>query len=229
VALGASREKSFAIVNGCDLSVFRVRDRGEARKELHIPPALETIVYIGRIDVKKGLRELVEAAAILHAERPDLHTYLIGEGPDRHLIERSIQAKNASSYIHALPGCTFDEVAIWMATANVITLPSYMEGCPNVILEALACGRPVVATNVGGIPEIMSSECGRLVSPREPAELACALASVLDKTWNAVAISAHRSRSWNTVAAELLDIFESLVAKSRIVRVLDHPVSRLAW
>ena len=87
-----------------------------------------------------------------------------------------------------------------------------MEGCPNVVLEALASGRPVVATNVGGIPEIMSGECGRLVPPRSPAKLAHALASVLDRTWDASAISAHGSRSWDTVAAELLEIFESLVS-----------------
>jgi glycosyltransferase involved in cell wall biosynthesis len=87
-----------------------------------------------------------------------------------------------------------------------------MEGCPNVILEALACGRPVVATNVGGIPEIMSAECGRLVPPRDPSELARALASVLDKTWEPAALAGHWGRSWNVVAAELLDIFQSLVS-----------------
>jgi glycosyltransferase involved in cell wall biosynthesis len=179
---------------------------------LHIGPALKIVVYIGRMDVKKGLRELVEAAAALHPQRPDLHVYLVGEGPDRNLIESGIQSNNATSYVHVLPGCAFDDVATWMAAADLVTLPSYMEGCPNVVLEALACGRPVVATNVGGIPEILSDEYGRLVSPREPVALAHALASVLDRSWDAAAISAHRSRSWNTVAAELLEIFESLVS-----------------
>ena len=102
-----------------------------------------------------------------------------------------------------------------MAAADLVTLPSYMEGCPNVVLEALACGRPVVASNVGGIPEILSDECGRLVPPRDSGALAQALASVLDRnwdrTWDAQAISAHGSRSWEAVAAELLGIFESLV------------------
>jgi glycosyltransferase involved in cell wall biosynthesis len=99
-----------------------------------------------------------------------------------------------------------------MAAADLVTLPSYMEGCPNVVLEALASGRPVVATNVGGIPEILSDECGRLVPPRDAGALAQALASVLDRTWDAEAISAHGSRSWETVAAELLEVFESLLS-----------------
>ena len=108
-----------------------------------------------------------------------------------------------------LPGCAFEDVAIWMAAADLVTLPSYMEGCPNVVLEALASGRPVVATNVGGIPEIMSDECGCLVPPRDPVELTRALASVLDKTWDAKTISAYRRRGWEAVASELLKILIS--------------------
>jgi teichuronic acid biosynthesis glycosyltransferase TuaC len=211
VAMGASPEKTRAIVNGCDLSVFHVRDRLEARQKLSIDSASEAVVYIGRMDVKKGLRELVEAAASLHPARPNLRVYMVGDGPDRPVIESAIQARNASGYIHALPACAFDDVAVWMAAADLVTLPSYMEGCPNVVLEALACGRPVVATNVGGIPEIMSEECGRLVPPRDPVALSQALASVLDRSWDANAISVRGSRSWSTVAAELLEIFESLV------------------
>jgi glycosyltransferase involved in cell wall biosynthesis len=166
--------------------------------------------------VKKGLRELVDAAASLHPQRPGMQVYLVGEGPDKPKIESAIQARNAAGYIHALQGCAADDVAIWMAAADLVTLPSYMEGCPNVVLEALACGRPVVATNVGGIPEIMNSECGRLVPPRDPAALALALAAVLDTTWDAAAISAQGSRSWSAVAAELLEVFTLLTSSRQV-------------
>lgn len=211
VLMGARPEKSRAIINGCDLSVFHVSDRVEARHKLHIDSHSEAVVYIGRMDVRKGLRELIEAAVSMRQQRPDLQVYLVGEGPDRPLIEAAIQANNATNYIHAPPSCPPDAVAVWMAAADLVTLPSYMEGCPNVVLEALACGRPVVATNVGGIPEIMSDTCGRLVPPRAAGALAQALTSVLDASWDAQAISAHWSRSWNTVAAELHDVFKTLV------------------
>jgi teichuronic acid biosynthesis glycosyltransferase TuaC len=220
LAMGALPERTRTIVNGCDLDVFHVMDRLVARQKLRIDPATEAVVYIGRMDVKKGLRELVEAGAALRPQRPNLRVYMVGEGPDRTLIQSVIEANKAAGFVHALPGCSFDEVAVWMAAADVVTLPSYMEGCPNVILEALACGRPVVATNVGGIPEIMSAECGQLVPPREAAALAQALASVLDRTWDSAAIAGHWGRSWNAVAVELLEIFESLVsARQTIVRV----------
>jgi glycosyltransferase involved in cell wall biosynthesis len=213
LGMGATAEKSRAVVNGCDLAVFHPRDRLQARKKLEIDFDAEAVVYIGRMDVRKGLRELVQAAASLRTQRSRLHVYLVGEGPDRPEIEGAIQASDAAGYIHMLPGCAFDDVALWMAAADLVTLPSYMEGCPNVVLEALACGRPVVATHVGGIPEILSAECGRLVAPRDAASLATALAEVLDLTWDAAQISAHGSRSWSMVAAELMDIFESLVVK----------------
>jgi glycosyltransferase involved in cell wall biosynthesis len=215
IALGARPEKTRALLSGCDLSDFPVRDRLEARHTLQLDPSAETVVYVGRMDVKKGLRELVEATASLHSQRPNLHVYMVGEGPDRPLIESTIQAHNAGNYIHVLPECAFDEVAVWMAAADLVTLPSYAEGCPNVVLEALACGRPVVATNVGGIPEIMNQNCGNLVPARDSGALAQALASVLDRSWDAAAISAHGSRSWETVADELLEVFESLVSARR--------------
>jgi glycosyltransferase involved in cell wall biosynthesis len=211
-AMGASPEKIRTILNGCDLSVFHPKDRLEARQRLRIDPASEAVVYIGRMDVKKGLRELVDAAAALHPKRPGLHVYMVGDGPDEPLLESAIREKNATHYIHKAPSCTFDSVSVWMAAADLVTLPSYMEGCPNAVLEALACGRPVVATNVGGIPEIMNNECGQLVPPRNSDELARALASVLDRSWDAKAISAHSGRSWEAVAAELLEVFESLVS-----------------
>ncbi|MFP5210240.1 MAG: glycosyltransferase [Acidobacteriota bacterium] len=212
VAMGASPEKTRTLISGCDLSVFHVSDRREAREMLHIESDIEAVVYIGRIDTKKGLRELVEASASLHPERPDLHVYMVGDGPDRQVLENAIQSRSAADYIHLVRGCSFDEVARWMSAANVITLPSYMEGCPNVVLEALACGRPVVATNVGGIPEIVNEQCGCLVSPRDSESLAHGLEFALDKDWDENAIATCWGRSWEIVADELLEIFESVLS-----------------
>jgi glycosyltransferase involved in cell wall biosynthesis len=212
LAMGAKPETSRAVVNGCDLSIFHVRDRAEARRQLNLDLDAEIVLYIGRMDLRKGLRELVEASAKLHTTRPKLQVYMVGEGPDRPQIADAIESAAATGYIHTLPPCPPDDVAVWMAAADLITLPSYMEGCPNVVLEALACGRPVVATQVGGIPEIMSDACGRVIPPRDPTALRAALEAVLSTPWNATSISAHWSRSWSTVAQELLDIFASVTS-----------------
>ncbi|MFZ1086249.1 MAG: glycosyltransferase [Terracidiphilus sp.] len=213
ISMGAPPQTTRAVVNGCELLVFHPMDRLEARRKLGLSPEAKTVVYIGRMDVKKGLRELVEATPLLRSIHPDLQVYMIGEGPDRAIIENAIQALSATKSIHMLPACAFDDVAVWMAASDLVTLPSYMEGCPNVVLEALACGRPVVATRVGGIPEILSPACGELVPPQDSGALAQALASVLDRSWKAEMISAHGSRSWKTVADELLEVILPLVDK----------------
>jgi glycosyltransferase involved in cell wall biosynthesis len=212
VAMGAHEQQSRAIVNGCDLTVFHPGDRQAARRKLGIEADAEVVVYLGRMDARKGLHELVAAAALLRAERPRLQVYMIGAGPEKGAIESAIKAVSAAGYIHALPACAFDDVAVWMAAADLVTLPSFMEGCPNVVLEAQACGRPVVATNVGGIPEILSEECGRLVAPRDPAALAGALKSVLGRSWDAQAIAERGGRSWERVAAELSEVFAAVVS-----------------
>src|SRR6201996_1440460 len=179
LAMGAKPENSRTVVNGCDLSIFHVRDRVEARQQLSLNPDAEMVLYIGRMDLRKGLRELVEASAKLHTAQPNLQVYMVGEGPDRPQIVQASEAAGAAAYIHTPPPCQPDEVAVWMAAADLVTLPSYMEGCPNVVLEALACGRPVVATRVGGVPEIMSDSCGRLIPPRDANALEQALDAVL--------------------------------------------------
>ena len=219
LTMGAKPERSRSVVNGCDLSIFHVRDRAEARRQLNLDPGAEIVLYIGRMDVRKGLRELVEASAKLRATNPNLQVYMVGEGPDRPQITQAIESAGATGFIHALPPCQPDDVAVWMAASDLVTLPSYMEGCPNVVLEALACGRPVVATRVGGIPEIMSDACGRLIPPRDANALEQALNAALSTEWDAASISAHWSRSWNSVAQELWNIFKSIKSARDTVAV----------
>jgi glycosyltransferase involved in cell wall biosynthesis len=98
-----------------------------------------------------------------------------------------------------------------MAAANVLALPSYSEGHPNVIVEALACGRPVVATPVGGIPEVVDATSSILVPPRDSAALAKGLDEALRRDWDESALSRRFSRDWRTVAAETLAACEEAV------------------
>jgi glycosyltransferase involved in cell wall biosynthesis len=215
IARGAQPEKTRAVLNGCDLSTFRVQDKAEARRKLNLPVSVQAAAYIGRMDIHKGIRELAHAAMLLRPTRPNLHFYLVGDGPDGPLVEKFVKENKATDFIHIRPGCNFDEVAGWMAASDLTVLPSYMEGCPNAVLESLACGRPVVATQVGGVPEILDNTCGRLVPPRDSDALAQAIASVLDTHWDASTISKYRARGWEDTASEVLEVFENAVRTYR--------------
>ena len=214
IRLGAPAERTQAILNGCDTSVFHPRNREQARQALSLDPSAEIIVYVGRLDVRKGLVELIEAMAQLRQTRPAARCYLIGDGPDKPILLSAIARHNLAAQVTLVPSCPTEGVARWMAAADLVTLPSYREGCPNVVLEALAAGRPVVATNVGGIPELMDETCGRLIPDHDAPALAHALDEVLTQSWSAEAISSRHSRSWHNVAQDLHQLLTEIFRTS---------------
>jgi len=206
-----------AIPNGCDAAIFHPRDRGEARAALGIDADAELVVYVGRLVPEKGLRELLDAMAALAPQRPTLRLALVGEGPMRAELETRVAA-DPSLRVHLAGAQGPREVARWMAASDLVTLPSYSEGHPNVLVEALACGRPVVATPVGGIPEVVDADCGLLVAARDPLALAAGLRDALDRPalgqpWDEDALSRRFSRGWDAVAADTLRACEEALAE----------------
>lgn len=221
IALGAHPERTSAILNGCDTSVFHpgspdAEARASARAELGIPASAEVIVYVGRLDRRKGLVELIEASGGLRALRPNAHCYIVGDGPDRPALVQAIAQHAAAESITLVPPCPTTGVARWMSASDLVTLPSYKEGCPNVVIEALASGRPVVATDVGGIPELMDQSSGRLIPPKDPAALLRALDATLAQPWDAAAIAARHSRSWKDVAEDLYRVLEQVRSRRKL-------------
>ncbi len=201
-----------AIPNGCDATIFHPRNRIEARTALGIDADAELVVYVGRLVPEKGLRELLDAMATLAPQRPKLQLALVGEGQMRAELDTRVAAEPALR-VH-LPGAQGPhEVARWMAASDLVTLPSYSEGHPNVLVEALACGRPVVATPVGGIPEVVDADCGLLVAARDPTALAAGLRDTLDRPWDDGALSRRFSRGWDAVAADTLRACEEALAE----------------
>jgi teichuronic acid biosynthesis glycosyltransferase TuaC len=202
IRLGASTERTRTVRNGCDTSVFRLADRAAARAALGLDAESEVVVFVGWIAPTKGLRELVDAVKSLRVSHPRLHLFCIGEGALLPELEARAKDAGLADRIRFLGRRSSMEVASWLAAANVFCLPSYAEGCPNSVIEALACGRPVVATNVGGIPELVNSESGILVAPQDSQALAEALSNALSRRWDDAGISRRSQRGWDQVAEE---------------------------
>jgi teichuronic acid biosynthesis glycosyltransferase TuaC len=210
--LGARVERSEAILNGCDTQKFCPRDRLSARRTLDVPLKQQIVLYVGRLDLRKGLIELIEAMAVLRQRRPTVHCYIVGEGAARPMLNDCVARCKMESHITFVPSCATERVATWIAASDLLTLPSYKEGCPNVILESLCSGRPVVATNVGGIPEIMDEASGKLVAPRNVDQLTRALDEVLSRQWDAGALADKHHRSWQDVSDDLYAVLEKVTA-----------------
>ncbi len=199
----ADPAKIRAIPNGCDARIFHPRDRADMRARLDIAADAELVTYVGRLVPEKGLRELLDATRALAAPRPRLRVALVGDGPMRAELEAAITADPALRV--QLAGAQGPEqVAEWMAASDLVTLPSYSEGHPNVLVEALACGRPVVATPVGGIPEVVDTTTGVLVPARDPVALAEGLSSALARDWDERTLASRFSRGWDQVAGDTL-------------------------
>lgn len=211
---GADPARIRTISNGCDAAIFHPRDSRQERAALDVPEDAELVAYVGRLVPEKGLRELLDAVQTLSATRPRLQLVLVGEGPMRAELQSRIAALPPGS-VRLAGAQPADQVARWMAAADLVTLPSYSEGHPNVLVEALACGRAVVATPVGGIPEVVDASCGVLVAPRDASALAEGLDQALRRDWNPAALAARFSRDWREVALDTLRACEEAVASAR--------------
>ena len=158
----------------------------QLRSSLALDASKKIVLFVGRLHPVKGLKVLLEAASILKKEnRLDFVIVLIGEGPLLQSLSNSAEALGISDSVIFIGPQPQTIVAQWMHAANLLCLPSHMEGLPNVILEALAQSLPVVASNVGGIPEVIThNKNGLLVPANQADKLAEALVCCLTKAWD---------------------------------------------
>lgn len=218
IGLGVSPQRVHTVPNGCDTATFQPRPKSATRAELGVRPDAEIVLFVGRLAPVKGVRDLLEAVRLLAAQRPRLELVMLGDGPLRATGESAVEEAGLGGRVRWLGVRPVQEVARWLAVADLLCLPSHSEGCPNVVLEAMACGRPVVASAVGGVPELLKPECGILVPPADPRRLGEALAEALDRPWDPAAIAARFRRGWDRVAAETYEVCRLTVEERRCAR-----------
>lgn len=202
---------------GFDGRVFRPQRIPAAEAQEAAPRAPGRVVlFVGRLDPIKCVDRLIEAWALLRARgalsAPD-RLVIIGDGPCRPALERL----GAGAPVRFTGSIAQGEVADWVARAAALCLPSRNEGTPNVVVEALACGVPVVASRVGGIPQLVRDGVnGLLAAPGDAAALADALAAALARTWDARRIAESVAHlTWPELARRNLEFIDSLALEAR--------------
>jgi teichuronic acid biosynthesis glycosyltransferase TuaC len=213
VELGVPADRVSVVHNGIDRELFRPRDRAQARARLGVP-AGRLVIYVGRLDKAKGLLDLAQAFERLAPAHPDLRLAIVGDGAERPACEQLAATFPGRVF---LPGAlSMPAVAEWIAASDILTLPSWNEGTPNVLLEALASGRRVVATRVGGIPDVVSDpRLGELVPVRDVPALAEALARAVSTPYDPEEMTSAAPHSWPESAARLRDALTAAVAHRR--------------
>ena len=189
--VGADQERLWTAYYGIDGDLYRPSDR--------LPEVAPIVVWAGRIDPLKDVETLLYAAAEVKKERPDVRFLLYGSASldNRSYLDQCLALHESLGLGDSVSfeGFTSDIVGAF-AAGDAVVLSSISEGFPFSTLEAMACGKPVIATAVGGIAEQVTPDCGRVVRPRDPAALAAAIVDVLsDPVRCDVLASAARARA----------------------------------
>jgi len=209
--LKTPEQKIAVVLNGVDAGKFRPTDKTEARRSLNLSLEETIVLSIGNLIKRKGFDELIKVVSeIKKGGFNNLVLLIVGEGPDRSRLQIQINRLKANSYVKLVGYKEHRELYKWYSAADLFCLASRREGCPNVILEALACGIPVVATKVEGVPEIIRSEdYGILVVSQNSMALAKAITEALKKDWNRKKLVEYaRENSWKKCANKVFQEFE---------------------
>ena len=191
LAWGVKPERIIKIPNAIDCGVFRpnLQAASNFRSRFSLPATTKLIAHVGRLEAVKRQDLLIRSLALLDKSH---HLFIAGTGGLLPELRRLAHELNVSDRCHFLGSIGAAELVPLYCAADCLALTSEIEGVPMVLLEAFACGTPVVATNVGGVAEITPASCGILLEPDPAAAgIAQALADCLERPWDHAAIAAH--------------------------------------
>ena len=216
VSLDVPREYISVVPNGVDCTTFVPQSREEARRVLGLNMSERILLSVGHLTWNKGFDVLLRAMKCVRQGRQDqpIRLVLLGDGAIRRELEALRESLGLTQHVRLAGAVPNRELPLWYNAADVFCLASKDEGWPNVLMEALACGTPVVATKAGGIPEIIHAPHLGLLSERTPEALASTIRDALSREWNReILVGEVRRRGWDCVAQEILKVFRSVTER----------------
>lgn len=217
VDLGGEPEKILVVGNGVDTAKFFPIDKAEARTELDIPADAEVLISVGGLVDRKGFHRVLEIMPDLIKTHPQLLYLIVGgaspEGDNRERLEAQVAALGLSANVRFLGAIASDRLYQVLSAADIFVLATENEGWANVFLEAMACGLPVITTDVGGNKEVVCRQSlGTIVRFGERQALLDAVDAALGAHWDRDAIVEYaRQNGWDRRVEVLLAEFNKLV------------------
>jgi teichuronic acid biosynthesis glycosyltransferase TuaC len=211
VQLGVDADRITPLRNGVDLQRFQPVDRDAVRKTLGMTQF--TLLSVGLLEARKGHDVIIQALPRL----PDVKLLIAGSGPDRRKLEELAQQLGVANRVTFLGPVPQAELRNYYGAADALVLASSREGWANVLLESMACGTPVVASNVWGTPEVVASpDAGVLMSERTPQGLADAVQALRTHYPDHTATRRYAEKfSWDDTTQGQIDLFEKIIGESR--------------
>jgi teichuronic acid biosynthesis glycosyltransferase TuaC len=210
VALGAPPDKVRVLRNGVDASVFRPVDRQAARQELGLTGP--TLISVGHLIERKGHHRIIEAMRDL----PEHDLIIVGEGPERDRLQSLAARCGVSDRVRLLGARPHDRLPALYGAADALVLASSREGWANVLLESMACGTPVVASNIWGNPEVVGSgNAGLIYDPNTPEGIADGVRRLFARLPSRAATRAYAEKfSWDATTAGQLALFRQVLGRT---------------
>jgi teichuronic acid biosynthesis glycosyltransferase TuaC len=215
--------QGMTIYNGFDPDRFYPIEKVTAREQLGLPVRGKNLLFVGNCYEVKGINYLLQAFAKVVNAKEDIHLYLVGDGPLRSQLEKQTADLGIGKHVSFMGRKPYEEIPIWIGAADALVLSSLSEGLPSILLESMGCGRPMIATEVGGIPEILKdSETGLLVKPRDVDGLVNAIRRMFLEETEIVdrlgeqAYQASKELTWSRNAEKLLNCYADVLKQKTL-------------
>lgn len=205
------------IPNGIDLSLYIDLEKDKIRASLKFLDNEKIIIYVGRLDKIKGVEYLIKSMRIIVEKKPNVKLLLIGDGSERTKLENLSNRLNLQKNIIFMGFLPNKTIPKYMIVSDIFVLPSLSESFGIVNIEAMYCSLPIVATNVGGIPEIVVNEInGFLVEPKNPHQIAEKVILLLKDNKLRDKVSKYnrenaKEYSWEKVVDKLEEVYKSVI------------------
>ena len=211
VQLGVAPDNITPLRNGVDLERFAPIDRAAARAAIGLAPGRFTLLSVGLLDPRKAHDLIIRALPRL----PDVDLLIAGIGPEKKNLEALARELGVADRVKLLGGLPQTELKTYYNGADALVLASSREGWANVLLEAMACGTPVVASNVWGTPEVVAApEAGVLMPQRTPEGLVQALGQLRANYPDHAATRRYAENfGWQPTTQGQIDLFQSIMAR----------------
>ncbi|MBT9591225.1 MAG: glycosyltransferase [Thiobacillus sp.] len=220
IELGAAPDKTEVVGNGVDTTRFYPVDRMEARRRYGLPDNAQVLISVGGLVERKGMHRVIDCLPALITQTPNLHYLIVGggspEGDMRAELDAQVSRLGLAERVHFLGPLSPDDLKWPLSASEVFVLSTRNEGWANVFLEAMACGLPVVSTDVGGNAEVVCrAALGSIVPFGDATALQAALNAALGKHWDRTAIIEYaRDNQWDKRVEQLLSVFGHLLESS---------------
>ncbi|AGB02443.1 glycosyltransferase [Methanoregula formicica] len=202
----------YIIPNGFRSDLFSPREMAASRRVLGLPLDRKILLNVGNLEPVKGQKYLIDAVNEIIKERKDILCIVVGMGSEIRTLEKQILFQGLGEYVLLVGKKPHDEIPLWINACDIFVLPSLNEGNPTVMFEALGCGKPIIGTKVGGVPEVIFSEdYGLVVEPADIGDLADKIMMALDRKWDQKKILAYAKQfTWENIAKETLKVFTKI-------------------